>query len=309
MRSRRDNLIAQAKAANAASVPTGEAEAEEQAKQHRELQRQIDAHAKAYEEAVTQCEQDISRMRDDGLPAGWRESEWASYAGDSAISTLAAGAESRYKQVTQVRRRLIFRMFGKNLPVPLPGETRVRTSWRFGGKPPSRTYGQRFVTLLRQAVLGPPLGRYSPWRPLKPGPAGRFGVGLSVETRSKIGVSGWGKVGGRAFGLAGAGLTFASEWSRAQERFKEQEPGLSEAERNGKVAETATVRTASQIGTAMFAGATIGSAIPVGGTVVGLAVGLGVGAAMSVEVGGKSLVDRAADVGEWVYRGIKGFFS
>ena len=44
-------------------------------------------------------------------------------------------------------------------------------------------------------------------------------------------------------------------------------------------------------------------------TTATLTVGLGVGAAMSVEVGGKSLGDRAADVGEWVYRGIKGFFS
>lgn len=195
MRPRRDDLVAQAKAANAAPVPEQEDEAEEQAKQHRELQRQIDAHAKAYEEAVTQCEQDISGMRDDGLPAGWRENEWSSYAGDSAISTLAAGAESHHKQATQVRRRLIFRLFGKNLRVPLPGETRVRTSWRFVGKPPSGTYGQRFITLLRQAVLGPPLGRYSPWRTVKPGPTtGRFGVGVSAEARSKIGVSGWGRL-------------------------------------------------------------------------------------------------------------------
>ncbi len=44
-------------------------------------------------------------------------------------------------------------------------------------------------------------------------------------------------------------------------------------------------------------------------TTATLTPAIGGAAAMSVEVGGKSLGDRTADVGEWVYRGIKGFFS
>ena len=50
--------------------------------------------------------------------------------------------------------------------------------------------------------------------------------------------------------------------------------------------------------------------IPVGGTAVGLAVGVGVGLVMSIDTGdGKTVGDRFADLGENVWNGLKGLFS
>jgi len=64
---------------------------------------------------------------------------------------------------------------------------------------------------------------------------------------------------GRGLFLLGTGLTFAGEYGKAQEKLASEQPGLSESERNGKAAESATVRTGSQVGTAALVGAGIGA--------------------------------------------------
>ena len=105
-------------------------------------------------------------------------------------------------------------------------------------------------------------------------------------------------------------LTFTEEYDKADKRYREQNPELTERERKLKVAETTTVRSTSKIGAAVAAGVMIGAAIPVGGPLIGLGVGLAVGLGMSIPVGqGKNLGDLAADAGEGVVNMVKGWFG
>ena len=119
-----------------------------------------------------------------------------------------------------------------------------------------------------------------------------------------------GRAAGRGLFVLGVGLTYNSEYEKANKRYREQNPELSASERQSRVRETAAVRTGSQVLAAAWAGATVGSILPVGGTAVGLAVGVGVGLVMSIDTGdGKSLGDRIADVGEGFWNWCKGTFS
>ena len=119
-----------------------------------------------------------------------------------------------------------------------------------------------------------------------------------------------GRAAGRGLFVLGVGLTYNSEYEKANKRYREQNPELSASERQSRVRETAAVRTGSQVLASAWAGAAVGSMIPVGGTAVGLAVGVVVGLGMSFDTGeGKSLGDRVADVGEGFWNWCKGTFS
>ena len=128
--------------------------------------------------------------------------------------------------------------------------------------------------------------------------------------QTRTDTSALGRVAGRDLFALGVGLTYSSEYEKADKRYREQNPELTANERQSRVRETAAVRTGSQVMAAAWAGATVGSMLPVGGTAVGLAVGVGVGLVMSIDTGeGKSLGDRFADLGESVWNGLKGLFS
>ena len=115
---------------------------------------------------------------------------------------------------------------------------------------------------------------------------------------------------GRGLFVLGVGLTYSSELEKADKRYREQNPELTASERQSRVRETAAVRTGSQVMAAAGAGALVGSILPVGGTAVGLAVGVVVGLGMSFDTGeGKSLGDRVADVGEGFWNWCKGVFG
>ena len=128
--------------------------------------------------------------------------------------------------------------------------------------------------------------------------------------QTRTGTSALGRVAGRGLFVLGVGLTYSSELEKADKRYREQNPELTASERQSRVRETAAVRTGSQVMAAAWAGATVGSMLPVGGTAVGLAVGVGVGLVMSIDTGdGKTVGDRFADLGESVWNGLKGLFS
>ena len=110
-----------------------------------------------------------------------------------------------------------------------------------------------------------------------------------------------GRAAGRGLFVLGVGLTYNSEYEKANKRYREQNPELSASERQSRVRETAAVRAGSQVAAAAGAGALVGSILPVGGTAVGLAVGAGVGFVMSIETGeGKTVGDHIADLGEGI---------
>ena len=128
--------------------------------------------------------------------------------------------------------------------------------------------------------------------------------------QTRTGTSALGRAAGRGLFVLGVGLTYSSEYEKADKRYREQNPELTANERQSRVRETAAVRTGSQVAAAAGAGALVGSILPVGGTAVGLAVGVGVGLVMSIDTGdGKSLGDRIADVGEGFWNWCKGTFS
>ena len=111
---------------------------------------------------------------------------------------------------------------------------------------------------------------------------------------------------GRGLFVLEIGLTYNSEYEKADKRYREQNPELSANERQSRVRDTAAVRTGSQVATAAGAGALAGSILPVGGTAVGLTVGVLVGLGMSIDTGeGKTVGDRIADFGEGVWNVLK----
>ena len=128
--------------------------------------------------------------------------------------------------------------------------------------------------------------------------------------QTHTGTSTLGRAAGRGLFVLGVGLTYNSEYEKANKRYREQNPELTASERQSRVRETAAVRTGSQVLASAWAGAAVGSMIPVGGTAVGLAVGVGVGLVMSIDTGdGKSLGDRIADAGEGFWNWCKGVFG
>ena len=128
--------------------------------------------------------------------------------------------------------------------------------------------------------------------------------------QTHTGTSALERAAGRGLFVLGVGLTYSSEYEKADKRYREQNPELSASERQSRVRETAAVRTGSQVLASAAAGAAVGSMIPVGGTAVGLAVGVGVGFVMSIDTGdGKSLGDRIADAGEGFWNWRKGVFG
>ena len=115
-----------------------------------------------------------------------------------------------------------------------------------------------------------------------------------------------GRAAGRGLFVLGVGLTYNSEYEKANKRYREQNPELTASERQSRVRETAAVRTGSQVAAAAGAGALVGSILPVGGTAVGLAVGVGVGLVMSIDTGeSKTVGDHIADFGEGVWNVLK----
>ena len=119
-----------------------------------------------------------------------------------------------------------------------------------------------------------------------------------------------GRAAGRGLSVLGVDLTYSSEHEKANKQYREQNPELTASERQSRVAESATVRTGSQVAAAAGAGALVGSILPAGGTAVGLAVGAGVGFVMSIETGkGKTVGDHIADFGEGVWNALKNPFG
>ena len=128
--------------------------------------------------------------------------------------------------------------------------------------------------------------------------------------QTHTGTSTLGRAAGRGLFVLGVGLTYSSEHEKADKQYREQNPELSASERQSRVRETAAVRTGSQVLAAAWAGATVGSILPVGGTAVSLAVGVGVGFVMSIETGeGKTVGNHIADFGEGFWNALKNPFG
>lgn len=125
------------------------------------------------------------------------------------------------------------------------------------------------------------------------------------------------KAGGLALGVVMAGVTFADERAKEYNNLLQENPSMSESDREFRANEVGTVKTAAKTTVdlgAGLAGAAVGTAIggPVG-TVVGFGVGMFVSYASDVELpdwlGGKSIKDQAADGAVELYDGAKDLVS
>lgn len=273
-----------------------------------DLQRRINALVQKYEEAIDACASQLSAIGDDGLPAADAPA-WTDVASDTMLAALAAGAESRKVKIDRVVHRLVVRLFGRNFTLPYwvtYSETRF-WDWKSWFKPnKSGSFLTRFRTALRATFFGPAPGKYGPASIIRnPNIPGNWGLGQLDTSQTRIDTSGIGRTVGRGLFIFGAALTYA----KAEQRYREQNPEMSAAERTGRAVETATVRGTTQLGTVMFAGAAIGSVAPVGGTIVGLGIGVMIGLGMMIPIGeNKTVGDLIGDAGEAVWNTISGWF-
>lgn len=329
---RRKQLISDAEAFNAKECPSDDAGCAVHQEEEQEIQQRINALAEEYRQKITDCTTHLAGINSEG---GYSDPNAPDINGAALGQMPNLGtsiAQSREFMKLKVSRALrlwtnlgdtkvmqwlanrkwLPSWLGKikgSIRIPLPPRTTSSTSWSLKGPRPPGNYWQRFGTIFKETFLGPPKPTTVPSGPTVTMNTTKGVVGAGVEKAGATtsGVTTAGRVLGRGFFIAGAAMTFNSEYQKADAALKEQEPGLSAGERFARAGEKATVRTGSQVFASALAGAAIGSAIPVGGTAVGFAVGLGVGAAMTfIQAGGKSLGDLAGDAGEGLWNGLKG---
>ena len=314
LKNRRTALIEDAATFNAQHIDPEAEDYLDKVKEGVALQGRIDALVGEYKAAIDECYGQLSAISNDGLPGD--PSILDEIARDSALTTANTVADSRKVRIHRAVRRVVVRVGGRNFRLP-PHQVKWRTGGRFwdrawGSAPPAAPgdFATKAHTGFFETIFGPRPGQYGRPHVFSPNFKGNYGIGIESTVTTKIGTSGWGRAAGRGLFAAGIVLTFTEEYDKADKRYREQNPELTERERKLKVAETTTVRSTSKIGAAVAAGVMIGAAIPVGGPLIGLGVGLAVGLGMSIPVGqGKNLGDLAADAGEGVVNMVKGWFG
>lgn len=343
---RRQQLIADAEAFNLKGCPVDEAEHAQQMAEGEQLRQSINALVEEYRQKIKDCTTHLAGINSEG---GYSDPHAPDVNGAALGQVPNLGtsiAQSREFMKLRVSRALrlwtnvgntkvmqwlanrkwLPSWLGKikgSIRIPLPPKTTSSTSWSLKGPRPPGNYWQRFGTIFKETFLGPPKPTTVPSGPTVTMDTTKGVVGAGVEKAGATtsGVTTAGRVLGRGFFAAGVVMTFNSEYQKADAALKEQEPGLSDGERFARAGEKATARTGGQVVGAAAAGAAVGSLLPVGGTAVGFAVGLGVGAAMTfVQIGGKNLGDWTGDTGEEIwnvgkkigkefFKGIKGLFG
>lgn len=339
---RRKQLVAEAEAFNLKGCPLDEVAAEEQRKEGEALQRQINELGELYRKTVTECVQGLSKIEGNGELSDPDSKAWLQFVGEQALGLGGAVADSiRLRTKTSIGHWTFWIKPGNNFLVRIMARLGKNCEWIqklaswsavWNGKPytksktrlavkafsypAGKTWWQRFGYMFRESLFGPKSNVALGPVTTKTAP-GRtsLGVGRNQTSTVRFRIPTTAANVGRGLGWLGTGLTFASEYSRAQERYTTQEPHLSESERALKSTKTATVRTAGQAGTSAIAGAfaagatgaAFGSTVPVAGTAVGFAVGLGVGLAQMIKLGdGKTVGEHIGDGVEGFWNGLKG---
>ena len=330
---RRKQLISDAEAFNAKECPSDDAGCAAHQEEEQEIQQRINALAEEYRQKIADCTTHLAGINSEGGYSDPNAPDLGGYIQGQGAGLATSLAQSRERVRVRVsralrlwtnigdtkvmqwlaKRRWLPSWLGKikgSIRLPLPPKTTTRFGWNFKGPVPPENFPQRLATNFKEMFLGP--STKPKVGPLKPTVTmnteqGIFGAGVEKAERTITNVTKTGRALGRGFFALGTAMTFNSEYQKADAALKEQQPGLSDGERFLKAGEKATVRTGSQVGAAAGMGALIGSVLPVGGTAVGFAVGLGVGALMMAPTGdGKNVGDRFADLGEWGWNGIKG---
>lgn len=310
----RDSLKSEIAAYEAKSVPEDPEEHGRYLQEGRLLQLKVNLLVAQYEQAVSGCSSALGSIRSDGTATRWSK-YFTGNATKFGISFLRSAAESHKVDVFRTTTRFSGSVYvhGLEYSQRLTMRSWDFDAWKFkweGWR--DGAAWKRFKGTLYKFHFGPYIAKYGDeatktithWDPHY------FFHETNTSKIKEGGTSGGARIVGRGFQLLSVGLTLHSEYTKADERFKDERPELTDKERNAKAIETAAVRTGSQVAASALAGAAIGSAIPVGGTVVGLAVGAAVGLAMSYEWdNGKSAGDYVADGGEAAWTWGKSFFT
>ena len=310
----RDELVKEAASFDAKSIPEDEEGRQGYMDEAVALKGKIVVLVQKYEAAINTCFEQLAAIGDDGLPTP-NVPAWSGVPGDTMIAALGAMGESRKVDVERIIRRVVVRVFGHDFKMPYwMSHAKSRywdwKSWLFQPNQQG-SFLTRLQAAMKETFFGPPPGRYGPATVIRPpNITGSWGLGREHSWQTRTGTSALGRVAGRGLFVLGVGLTYSSEYEKTDKRYREQNPELTASERQSRVRETATVRTGSQVMAAAWAGATVGSMLPVGGNAVGLAVGVGVGLVMSIDTGdGKTVGDRFADLGEGFWNWGKRIFG
>ena len=314
LKNRRTALIEDAATFNAQHIDPEAEDYLDKVKEGVALQGRIDALVGEYKAAIDECYGQLSAISNDGLPGD--PSILDEIARDSALTAGTTVAESRKVRIHRAVRRIVVRIGGREIRLP-PHRVKWKTGGRFfdkawGTAPPAAPgdFATKAHTGFFETIFGPRPGQYGRPHVFSPNFKGNYGIGIESTVTTKIGTSGWGRAAGRGLFAAGIVLTFTEEHDKADKRYREQNPELTESERRLKTIETTTVRSTAKVSAAIMAGAAVGALVPVGGPLIGLGVGLLVGLGMSIPVGrDKTLGDVAADVGEGVLKAVKGWFG
>ena len=314
LKNRRTALIEDAATFNAQHIDPEAEDYLDKVKEGVALQGRIDALVGEYKAAIDDCYGKLSAINNDGSPGD--TSAMDEIARDSALTTANTVADSRKVRIHRAVRRVVVRVGGRNFRLP-PHQVKWRTGGRFwdrawGSAPPAAPgdFATKAHTGFFETIFGPRPGQYGRPHVFSPNFKGNYGIGIESTVTTKIGTSGWGRAAGRGLFAAGIVLTFTEEHDKADKRYREQNPELTESERRLKTIETTTVRSTAKITGAALAGVAVGSAIPVGGPLIGLGIGLAVGLGMSIPVGeGKTVGDVVADVGEAGWNFLKRVFK
>ncbi|MDO5067091.1 MAG: hypothetical protein Q4D96_07425 [Propionibacteriaceae bacterium] len=318
LKNRRTALLEDAATFNAKELDPEAEDYLDKVKEGVALQGRIDALVNEYKATIEECHAQLGAISNEGLPGD--PSRLDEIARDGMLTTATTVAESRKVRIHRAVRRVVVRIGEREFRLP-PHRVKWKTGGRFwdrswGSPPPAAPgdVGTKMRSGLLETIFGPKPGQYG--RPHvfssegKTFFKGKLGVGVQSTVTTKIGTSGWGRAIGRGLFAAGIVFTFTSEYEKADKRYREQNPELTEQQRQLKTLETTTVRSTSQITAAVGAGLAIGAAIPVGGPLIGLGVGLAVGLGMSIPVGkDKTIGDAVADAAENFWNFAKGLFG
>lgn len=321
--SKRDSLISQAQDYNASpeasSLVPFNGRSNFFSVEQRNIKADIEKLAGKYRNAIETCSSALSAIREDGtsssdsssflrtplnfgIPATRTLLEARAKDGTLYVSSLHLLIKGQTYKFTMANAILK----GRHARAPFPstmrhGKAYFKPWFDKGARTP-------FLTGLRSEFLGPQPGKVSPRAVVHRSSVLPSGKTWTLENQHttrvlESGTRGVVRIGGRVLFVGGVWLTWDSEYDKVHKRLLEEEPRLTEAERGSKARKLATVRTGGQVLATATMSAVIGSMVPVGGTIVGLVIGVGVGLAMEIRLPftDMTLGEGVAEASEWLW--------
>ncbi|RRD04117.1 hypothetical protein EII34_10945 [Arachnia propionica] len=267
------------------------------------LQGRVNDLTSKYRNAIEECRDKLQAIGNDGLPEKGHPA-WLTLTGEQVCAVAGAFGDAAKVDITKVTSRFVFHVGEVPIKIPFWVSHNRHYHMNWGSAPKEGSFLERFFSNMKSAVLGPEIGKYGAPEVIRE-PKGRIGLEKTKQIRHATTLGG--RILGRSMFVVGTTFTFVDEYAKADRKLREQRPELTESERKAEVAETGTVRAASEVLASVSLGAAAGATI---GGPVGVIAGLGVGLIMAIPTGeDRTVGDLAGDVGEWIWSGLKEIFK